>query len=122
MVNWGGSYPPGCSRVQGDDAPEPVCDTCGEHPDDCTLCPACPVCQGKGDLGCYATHGLRLSIPQLEAMLRRARADEAIHHQHELQSVGEIAQINGEIAQINQEIIDELREQVAQLKAARSGK
>lgn len=45
---FGWSYPPGCSRVPGDE-PDPPCSRCGEDIDNCT-CPECPTCSTHGCL------------------------------------------------------------------------
>jgi len=50
MVDFGWSFPPGCTSVPGD---EPVwCEVCGGCEDDC-VCPECPVCKIYGNPECY---------------------------------------------------------------------
>lgn len=69
MVDWGGSYPPGCNNLPWDDASE-YCLVCGSVNIDKCICPECPVCGSFGDENCYQQHGLVKSKEQKEGRER----------------------------------------------------
>lgn len=78
MGIFGWSYPPGCSGPPDyDDEP---CEVCGEHVDNCVLCPCCPVCGDYGNKDCYLDHGMRRTEEQkfsLECNERQWEEDNA---------------------------------------------
>jgi hypothetical protein len=55
MGIFGGSYPPGCNSVPGDEPS--ICEVCGKDTDSCE-CPECPTCGKQGNPVCYEEHGL----------------------------------------------------------------
>ena len=55
MVDFGWSYPPGCSGTPYDEIE--YCLVCGKSEYDCD-CPECPQCGEIGDLDCYRVHGM----------------------------------------------------------------
>lgn len=61
---FGWSYPPGVSRVPGDE--DTHCDVCFKSTDEC-VCHECPHCGGYGDSDCYKNHEMRLTKVQLVA-------------------------------------------------------
>lgn len=68
MVNFGWSYPPGCSGTPGDES-DPPCYVCGLDVESC-ICPECAECGSQGDPECYDKHGLVRSEEHIASLLK----------------------------------------------------